>query len=281
MKLGGYRQSGNVDDRRGMSGRGMAIGGGGLGVVVVAVVAMLLGVDPSVVLDPQSMGPPGEQQRAGPQPGQRDDDGMAAFSRQVLASTEDVWAKVLPGYRAPVLVLYDGVTDAGGCGTGQAAMGPFYCPPDQKLYVDLSFYRELAGKYGAAGDFAQAYVLAHEVGHHVQRLLGTSSQAQNAMRRAGRREANQISVLVELQADCYAGVWAHYAAQAGQLEVGDIEEGITAAEAVGDDRLQSQATGRVSPDSFTHGSSAQRRQWFRTGYERGDMKACDTFAAGI
>jgi predicted metalloprotease len=178
-------------------------------------------------------------------------------------------------------VLYDGVTDAGGCGTGQAAMGPFYCPPDSKLYVDLAFYRELAGKYGAAGDFAQAYVLAHEVGHHVQRLLGTSAEAQDAMRRAGRREANQISVRVELQADCYAGVWAHHAAAAGQLEAGDIEEGIAAAEAVGDDRLQAQATGRVMPDSFTHGSSAQRRQWFRTGYERGDMKGCDTFGAGV
>jgi predicted metalloprotease len=281
MKLGGYRESGNVDDRRGLGGRGLAIGGGGIGVVVVAVVAMLLGVDPSSILDPASMNQPGVQQPVGPQPGQRDDDGLAKFSRQVLASTEDIWSQILPGYRAPTLVLYDGVTDAGGCGTGQAAMGPFYCPPDQKLYVDLSFYRELAGKYGAAGDFAQAYVLAHEVGHHVQRLLGTSAEAQTAMRRAGKREANQISVRVELQADCYAGVWAHHAAAAGQLEAGDIEEGITAAEAVGDDRLQAQATGRVMPDSFTHGSSAQRRQWFHTGYERGDLKACDTFGAGV
>jgi predicted metalloprotease len=281
MRLGGYRESGNVDDRRGLGGRGLAIGGGGIGVVVVAVVAMLLGVDPSSILDPASMNQAGVQQPVGPQPGQRDDDGMARFSRQVLASTEDIWAQIIPGYRAPTLVLYDGVTDAGGCGTGQAAMGPFYCPPDQKLYVDLSFYRELAGKYGAAGDFAQAYVLAHEVGHHVQRLLGTSSEAQAAMRRAGRREANQISVRVELQADCYAGVWAHHAAAAGQLSAGDLEEGITAAEAVGDDRLQAAATGRVMPDSFTHGSSAQRRQWFRTGYEGGDVKACDTFGAGV
>ena len=156
MKLGGYRRSGNVDDRRGLGGRGLAIGGGGIGVVVVAVIAMLLGVDPSSILDPASMNQPEVSRPAGSMPGQRDDDGLAAFSSQVLASTEDIWAEILPGYRAPTLVLYDGVTDAGGCGTGQAAMGPFYCPPDSKLYVDLSFYRELAGKYGAAGDFAQA-----------------------------------------------------------------------------------------------------------------------------
>lgn len=280
MKLGGYRESGNVDDRRGLGGRGLAIGGGGIGVVIVAVVAALLGLDPSSILDQSSVGA-GPQQPVGPQPGQRDDDDLAKFSSRVLASTETVWSEIIPNYRAPVLVLYDGATDAGQCGTGQAAMGPFYCPPDQKLYVDLSFYRELAGKYGAAGDFAQAYVLAHEVGHHIQRLEGTSSQAQAAMRRAGKREANEISVRVELQADCYAGVWAHHAAASGLLEAGDVDEGIAAAEAVGDDRLQAQATGRVMPESFTHGTSAQRRQWFRTGLEAGDMKACDTFGAGI
>jgi predicted metalloprotease len=277
MKLGGYRQSGNVDDRRGL-GRGVAIGGGGLGVVVVAVVAMLLGVDPSAILDEAGLaGPAPVEQTAGPR-GPRSDDDLAVFSRQVLASTEDVWGQVLPGYRPPVLVLYDGVTDAGACGTGQAAMGPFYCPGDQKLYVDLAFYRDLAGRYGAAGDFAQAYVIAHEVGHHLQRLLGTSAEAQRAMRRAGRAEANAISVRVELQADCYAGVWAHHAGAAGQLETGDIDEGLAAAAAVGDDRL---TAGRVSSENFTHGTSEQRMRWFRTGYEGGDMKGCDTFAAGI
>jgi hypothetical protein len=280
MKLGGYRQSGNVEDRRGM-GPGLLIGGGGLGAVAIAVIAMLLGVDPNDALDAAGVGQPQPQSGLQRPDGPRADDDLAVFSRQVLASTEDVWGELAPGYVAPVLVLYDGQTDAGACGAGQAAMGPFYCPPDQKLYVDLSFYRELAERFGAAGDFAQAYVLAHEVGHHVQRLTGSSDRARAAMQRSGRREANQISVRIELQADCYAGVWGAHAEREGLLDAGDLAEGIAAAEAVGDDRLQMAGQGRVVPESFTHGTAAQRREWFQRGFESGDPAACDTFKAGV
>lgn len=276
MKLGGYRQSGNVDDRRGVS-RGALIGGGGLGAVAIAVIAMLLGVDPQEALDAAGVTGPQQQTQLQRPDGSRADDDLAAFSRQVLASTEDVWGGLLPGYAAPVLVLYDGQTDAGACGAGQAAMGPFYCPPDQKLYVDLSFYRELAERFGASGDFAQAYVLAHEVGHHVQKLTGMSDRARAAQQRASKRDANQISVRVELQADCYAGVWGKHAQDQGLLDAGDLAEGIAAAEAVGDDRLQMAGQGRVVPESFTHGSAAQRREWFQRGFASGDPQVCDTF----
>jgi len=274
MRFGGRRESGNVEDRRGMGGGAMLIGGGGLGAVAIAVIAMLLGVDPRDALEATgSLQQPSQQATAPGEP--RADDDLARFSRQVLASTEDVWNQALPGYLPPVLVLYDGATDAGACGTGQAAMGPFYCPPDQKLYIDLAFYRELSEKFGARGDFAQAYVIAHEVGHHIQKLEGTSERAQAAMRRTGKAEANEISVRVELQADCYAGVWAHHAGQQGLLEPGDIEEGIAAAEAVGDDRL---TQGRVSAENFTHGTAQQRSRWFATGLRGGDVGACDTFS---
>jgi predicted metalloprotease len=277
MKLGGYRESGNVEDRRGI-GRGVMLGGGGLGAVVIAVIVMLLGGDPQEVLNGVTTGPPGQQAGLDRPAGPRDDDSLASFSRQVLASTEDVWGEVMPGYTAPTLVLYDGQTDAGGCGVGQAAMGPFYCPADQKLYLDLAFYRELDQRFGAAGDFAQAYVIAHEVGHHIQRLAGTSAEAERAMRQAGKRGANQISVKVELQADCYAGVWGYHAQKKGLLDPGDLAEAIAAAEAVGDDRLQQAGQGRVVPESFTHGSAAQRHEWFQRGFEAGDPKACDTFS---
>jgi len=271
MKLGGQRQSGNVEDRRGMGGRGLLIGGGGRGAIAIAIVAMLLGVDPGE-LDAVVGAPPAQQTAPGePRP----DDDLAVFSRQVLASTEDVWGGLVRGYQPPVLVLYDGVTDAGACGQGQAAMGPFYCPPDQKLYVDLSFYRELSQRFGASGDFAQAYVIAHEVGHHIQRLTGVSQSAQRAMQRSSKSEANRISVGVELQADCYAGVWGAKAQEAGLLEAGDLSEGIAAAEAVGDDRLQQAVQGRISPESFTHGSAAQRREWFQRGFDASDPKVCD------
>lgn len=278
MRLGGYRRSGNVDDRRGQGfGGGLVMGGGGLGLVVV-VIALLLGVDPRELLDVTGQGQaPGMASTQGA-PGARSDDPEADTARAVLASTEDVWTRLLSSYDAPVLVLYDGATDAGACGVGQAAMGPFYCPPERRVYVDLSFYRELESRFGAPGDFAQAYVLAHEVGHHVQTLLGTSDEARRAMSRTSRAQANRISVRLELQADCYAGVWAHHAQ--GLLDPGDIDEGLAAAGAVGDDRLQRQAQGRVMPDSFTHGTSEQRVRWFKAGFQSGSPQACDTFQPG-
>jgi len=255
-----------------MGGGGLVVGGGGVGLVIL-LVALFFGVDPNElaqVAGPQQSG--GLRQPAGP----RSDDDLATFSRQVLASTEDVWGELAPGYRAPVLVLYDGFTDAGACGQGQSAMGPFYCPPDQKLYIDLSFYRDLAQRFGVGGDFAQAYVIAHEIGHHVQKLTGVSDQARRAQGRAGRAQANAISVRVELQADCYAGVWGHHAQRQGLLEAGDLAEALTAAEAIGDDRLQQAGQGRVVPETFTHGSAAQRREWFEKGFATGDPAACDT-----
>jgi predicted metalloprotease len=278
MRLGGRRESGNVEDRRGMS-RGVMLGGGGLGTVAVVLIAMFLGVDPGQLMEITGAGQPAPaQQQSGPRE-PRADDALATFSRQVLASNEDVWSQVMGRrFSPPVLVLYDGQTDAGRCGTGQAAMGPFYCPPDQKLYVDLAFFRELDRKLGAPGDFAQAYVIAHEVGHHIQSLTGVSQESQRAMRGASPTRSNQISVRVELQADCYAGVWAHHASNL--LEPGDIEEGLTAAAAVGDDALQAKMQGRVVPDSFTHGTSEQRARWFGAGFQSGRMESCDTFNAG-
>ena len=275
MRIGGLRQSSNVEDRRGMGGPGMLIGGGGLGTVAIVLIAMFLGVDPGEIINATGGGQPAQVQPSGER-GPRPDDELATFSRQVLGSTEDVFGKLLgPRYKPPVLVLYDGATEAGACGVGQAAMGPFYCPPERKLFLDLSFFREMDRKLGAAGDFAQAYVIAHEVGHHIQTLTGVSSEAQRAMRSSSQTRANQISVRVELQADCYAGVWAAHVQNI--LEPGDIEEGLTAAAAVGDDALQAKSRGRVVPDSFTHGSSEQRARWFQTGLQSGRLEACDTF----
>ena len=218
-------------------------------------------------LDPGSAAPQDE-------PGQ--------FVSTVLASTEDVWSELFRGagadYREPALVLFtDGVQSA--CGMAEAAVGPFYCPPDHKVYIDLGFYDELRSRFGAPGDFAQAYVIAHEVGHHVQNLLGVSREAQQLQRRLDEAEANEVSVRVELQADCYAGVWAHHAERTrGVLEAGDIDEALGAASAIGDDRIQRESRGYVVPDSFTHGSSAQRQRWFKTGFESGSVEACDTFS---
>ena len=273
MKLG--RQSTNVSDRRGMGG-GTMIAGGGIGTIVIVVLALLFGADPSEVI-----------QTSGGQPTQTADpnDPQAIFVKQVLADTEDTWKVILPEqagqeYRFPELVLFDGAVQSA-CGTGQAAMGPFYCPLDQKVYIDLSFYRDLDKRLGAPGDFAQAYVIGHEVGHHVQTLLGISEQTQAARQRASREEANQISVRQELQADCFAGVWAHHGQKERKiLEPGDVEEGLNAASAIGDDRLQRRSQGHVVPESFTHGSSAQRVTWFRRGMESGRMQDCDTFNSG-
>jgi uncharacterized protein len=284
MRFDHGRESDNVEDRRGEGGGGgLRLGGGriGVGAIVLALVAIYFGVDPSVVLNTVGLNsaPPAQAPAARPPA----DDAMARFVSMVLADTEDTWAEVFRAagrqYQEPKLVLFSGATPTA-CGTGQAAMGPFYCPGDHKVYIDLAFYDELKSRFRAPGDFAQAYVIAHEVGHHVQNLLGISEKVQAARQRVSEREANQLSVRLELQADCLAGVWAHHADQARQvLEAGDVEEALGAATAIGDDRLQKQAQGYAVPDSFTHGSSAQRVRWFRRGLESGQMGQCDTFKA--
>jgi len=275
------RASDNVEDRRGLGG---GIGGKGIGIgaIVLALVAMLLGVDPGVVLNlAGGLQAPDTVQTAPPPPPAGDE--AAQFVAHVLGDTEDTWRAIFARsgkeYTDPKLVLFSGSTPTA-CGTGQAAMGPFYCPGDRKVYIDLEFFNELKTRFGAPGDFAQAYVVGHEVAHHVQNLLGISERVQRVRQRAGEAEANRLSVRLELQADCLAGVWAHHADRTRQvLESGDVEEGLNAAAAVGDDRLQRQAQGHVVPDSFTHGSSRQRVEWFRRGLESGDPKSCDTFAA--
>ncbi len=270
------RQSDNVEDRRGIGGKGLAVGG--IGSVVVMIIAFLLGVDPSKLLNGGDSSPaPGTQVS---RPANPEEDELKAFSSSVLANTEDVWADIFrrngQQYRPPKLVLFTGRVQSP-CGTSSAAVGPFYCPGDQKVYIDLSFYRELKSRFRAPGDFAQAYVIAHEVGHHIQNLLGMMSKVNSRQGRAGERESNDLSVRLELQADCYAGVWAQSVQRKGILEAGDIEEALTAATAIGDDRLQKESQGYVVPDSFTHGSSEQRMRWFRRGLETGDIRQCDTF----
>jgi predicted metalloprotease len=262
--------------------------GGGLGTIVLVLAALYFGVDPTVFLGTGSMtpapvgaGPQGQPQSQVFRSGAEDE--LKQFVSVVLADTEDTWHDIFQQldarYQEPTLVLFSGTTRSA-CGLGQAAMGPFYCPEDQKVYIDLAFYDELRSQYGAPGDFAQAYVIAHEVGHHVQNLLGISDKVQAARQRVGKTQGNELSVRLELQADCLAGVWAHHADRARNiLEVGDADEALRAAAAIGDDRLQKQARGHVTPDSFTHGSSAQRVRWFRRGLERGELAACDTFAA--
>lgn len=282
------RRSQNVEDRRGMGsaglGRGVRVGGaGGLGIIAIALIAMFLGVDPSLILNnlPMDEGyaPPPQQERP-VQPGQ---ESGPDFVSAVLAQTEDSWNGIFAGmgrqYQQPQLVLFDGGVQSA-CGMAGSATGPFYCPGDRKVYVDLSFFDELEQRFGAPGDFAQAYVIAHEVGHHVQTLLGITQEVSRMRGQMGQAEGNQLSVMVELQADCFAGVWAqHTEAREQVLEPGDIEEGLGAASAVGDDRIQRRTQGYVVPDAFTHGSSAQRARWFTRGLESGDIKACDTFNA--
>ncbi|HKR01171.1 MAG TPA: neutral zinc metallopeptidase [Pyrinomonadaceae bacterium] len=270
------RRSDNVEDRRGMSGRGLAIGG--LGSVVVLVVAFLLGIDPRTLLGGGDTSPaPGTQVTRSANP---EEEELKDFSSSVLASTEDIWGEIMrqrgQQYRPPKLVLFTRQISSP-CGLSSSATGPFYCPGDQKVYIDLSFYNELRSRLGAPGDFAQAYVIAHEVGHHIQNLLGTMDKVNSMQSRASEREANDLSVRLELQADFYAGVWARYAEQRGLLEAGDIDEALNAATAIGDDRLQKEAQGYVVPDSFTHGTSQQRQRWFRRGFETGDLRQGDTF----
>lgn len=277
MQLGDQRASGNVEDRRGI---GMVGGGLGVGGVVIAVIAYFLGFDPGAALNIAQQVTPQRESRTAPTGAPAD--GPGQFVSKVLGSTEDVWGRLFKqanaAYRAPTLVLYDGQT-ASACGTGQAAMGPFYCPNDAKLYIDLSFFRDLQSRFGAPGDFAQAYVIAHEVGHHVQSLSGIAGKVHAQRQRASAAESNRLSVRMELQADCYAGVWGHHAGNMKQLDPGDIAEALAAATAIGDDRLQKQSQGRVVPESFTHGTSAQRVGWFRRGLDSGRTQDCDTFAA--
>ncbi|MES2423769.1 MAG: neutral zinc metallopeptidase [Pseudomonadota bacterium] len=290
MKWEGNRESDNVEDRR--SGGGLGGGGGllggrsiGIGTIVIALVGgWVLGINPLTILNLLSGGgaPVAVQQQQSPAQRPPADDRMAQFVSTVLADTEDVWKDVFTkgggSYREPTLVLFRGATQTA-CGAGQAAMGPFYCPADQKVYIDLGFYETLKNRLGAPGDFAQAYVIAHEVGHHVQNLLGITGKMEEMRRRVNQTEYNALSVRLELQADCFAGVWAHHAQNARQiLEKGDVEEAMNAAAKIGDDALQRSSGGAVVPESFTHGSSAQRQRWFDNGLKNGSVKACDTFS---
>ncbi len=276
MKLGDQQASGNVEDRRGI---GVVGGGLGVGGIVIAVIAYFLGFDPSTVLNVAEQVVPQREAREVPKGAPADE--MGQFVSKVLGSTESVWGKILQQsnsqYRAPTLVLYDGQVRSA-CGMGQAAMGPFYCSGDEKLYIDLAFFRDLKTRFSAPGDFAQAYVIAHEVGHHVQKISGTFQKMEAARGRTSQAEQNQISVRMELQADCYAGVWGRHAGAMKQLDAGDIAEALNAATAIGDDRLQKQGQGRVVPESFTHGSSEQRVRWFKRGMDSGRPKDCDTFS---
>jgi uncharacterized protein len=276
---GGLRGSGNVQDRRGM-GPGMV--GGGIGAVVLALLGLFLGFDPNEIPGVGASGGPNPQEGGQPPA----DDPQAQFVRLTLESTENTWNDIFrrqlqQDYPEPTLVLFSGATQSA-CGLGQAAMGPFYCPPDQQVYIDLSFFRDMETQLGAPGDFPRAYVIAHEVGHHVQNVLGISDQMRRAQQGArSEGEANQLSVMLELQADCFAGVWAFQAQQRGEivLEPGDVEEAMNAASAIGDDRLQERSQGYAVPESFTHGSSAQRVRWFQRGLQGGDPDQCDTFNA--
>ena len=287
----GRRKSSNVEDRRGQSpGRRVRRGGGGIklgggAMILIAIVAVLMGQNPLEILGLLSSGggaavsvDSGTNRNTAPPP----NDEASEFMSVILADTEDTWHQLFAAegqrYREPTLVLFsDAVQSA--CGFNSAAVGPFYCPADQQVYIDLTFFRELSRRFGAPGDFAQAYVLAHEVGHHVQNLLGISTQVHQLRQRSSERESNALSVRMELQADCLAGVWAHHAAtQRQMLENGDIQEGLRAAAAIGDDQMQRHAGRAISPESWTHGSSDQRVRWFRRGMESGDMAVCDTFA---
>lgn len=273
------RRSSNVEDRRGMRVSRAGLAGGGIGTIVIALIAMYFGVDPRIVMQNS----PTESTVTSSQPVLPEQQELADFVSVVLADTEDTWHQLFRDmngeYQEPRLILFSGAVESA-CGFAQSAVGPFYCPADQNVYIDLSFYDDLRKRFRAPGDFAQAYVVAHEIGHHVQTLLGISEQVHAAQGRAAKAEANALSVRMELQADCLAGVWAHHADRArGIVEAGDIEEALNAASAIGDDRLQRQAGGYVTPDSFTHGSSAQRMRWFRQGMKAGTFEACDTFSA--
>lgn len=279
MRWMGQRESDNVEDRRRAAGP-VALAGGGLGTLLIIVIGLLLGVNPLALLQQAQVAAPVNAPNAGP-PDPAAEDERTKFVRVVLADTEDVWNDLFQRegrtYQDPTLVLFSGRVQSA-CGMASAAVGPFYCPSDGKVYLDLSFFEELSDRFGAPGDFAEAYVIAHEIGHHVQKLLGISDQVSAMQARSGKAESNQLSVRLELQADFLAGVWAHHAQRMRNiLEDGDVEEALRAATAIGDDRLQKESQGYVVPDSFTHGTSAQRVRWFRRGLQTGDMRAGDTF----
>jgi predicted metalloprotease len=276
-RTGGFSMPGGMS-----MGRGVRRGGlGGIGLIVLVLIALFLGVDPSMLFQGGTVTEAPYTEAPGTAPPA--DDEAAQFVATVLGYTEDTWGELFQEsgqtYREPTLVLFSGQVNSA-CGFAQAAMGPFYCPADQKVYIDLAFYRELHERFGAPGDFAQAYVIAHEVGHHVQNLLGIAQEVQGVRQQVSETESNALSVMMELQADCFAGLWAHHTERAQQiLEEGDIEEGLNAAAAIGDDRMQRRSQGYVVPDAFTHGSSEQRVRWFREGLRTGDFQACDTFNA--
>ncbi|MBL8405870.1 MAG: neutral zinc metallopeptidase [Dechloromonas sp.] len=281
MRMDDYRESDNIEDRRG--GGGVGVGGVGIGGVILALaISYFTGINPMTLLGIIEQTPIAHQQApAAHKPPANDE--SARFVSKVLASTEDVWTETFRQngrqYEAPKLVLFTGATPTA-CGTGQTAMGPFYCPGDHKVYIDLAFYRELKERFHAPGEFAQAYVVAHEVGHHIQNLLGIADKVHQARQQAGKAEGNALSVRMELQADCLAGVWGKRTDTMKKvLEPGDLEAALTAATAIGDDRLQQQAQGRIVPESFTHGTSEQRVRWFKRGFDSGDMNQCNTFKA--
>jgi len=289
MRMDGNRESSNVEDMRGSGGGGGGFGLGGrsigIGTIVIALVGgAIFGINPLTILGVLTGGGgPAPQVQQGPAPAPPANDEGARFVSKVLADTEDVWAQLFKqggaSYVNPKLVLFRGAVRTG-CGQGQSAMGPFYCPADQKVYIDLDFYETLKNRLGAPGDFAQAYVIAHEVGHHVQNLLGIADKVEQTRSRASQAQANALSVKVELQADCFAGVWANHSNESRKtLEQGDVEEAMNAAAKIGDDALQKGRGGAVVPESFTHGTSAQRQKWFNTGLTTGSVKACDTFSA--
>lgn len=287
MRWQGRRESDNVEDRRDDSG-GPTMGNGrmriprGKGGIILLIIVMIAGyygydLSPLLTGESTSLSQPAPQ-REGTSPQQ---DEAAKFTKVILATTEDTWSKIFQKmgktYTPPKLVMYRGATRTG-CGTGQSVMGPFYCPTDSTVYIDLSFYDEMKNKLGAGGDFAQGYVIAHEVGHHIQRLLGIETKVRQLQQGASQTQVNQLSVKMELQADCFAGVWGHYMQQENVLEPGDLQKALNAAEAIGDDRLQQQSQGRVVPDSFTHGTSQQRYTWFKKGFDSGNPGQCDTFS---
>lgn len=278
------RESDNVVDVRGMGGKGLAIGGGGLGLIVVLVYVLLCGGDPQMLLDQISGGgqQPTQVERQQEQQGNQPTDSQGREAKVILATTEDAWRQILPQqanrrYQDPQLVLFSNAVNSA-CGRAGSSTGPFYCPADQRLYLDFAFFNELAREFKAPGDFAQAYVIAHEVGHHVQNLVGTMDKVNAYQQRLPEAQSNQLSVRLELQADCYAGVWANYVQKQGKLEVGDVEEAMRAASAVGDDSIQKRSQGYVVPESFTHGSSQERMSWFNKGFQTGDMRQCNTFS---
>jgi predicted metalloprotease len=284
MRWEDLRRSGNVEDRRGMRVPGGAAGGGIGTVVIVLLVSWITGVNPMTLF--QIAGGLGDGASAPVQQGPTGaptNDPQAEFAAVVLGDTEDTWSRVFQEsgqrYQPPTLVLFNDAVQSA-CGTNSAAVGPFYCPADQKVYIDLTFFRELDQKFGAPGDFAQAYVIAHEVGHHLQTLLGVSEKVMQMRQRVSEADANRLSVMQELQADCFAGVWGHHANRKSLLDAGDVEEGMQAAAAIGDDVMQRRAQGRVSPESWTHGSSEQRAEWLRRGLSQGTLEACDTFGQG-